>query len=77
LKQRSQKPHLLGDLAQGVREALDLLAVGIHQVERDALGALRSDSREPAQLVDQRLDRPFVHAARASEGQAGDLGHRG
>ena len=31
-------------------------------MERDALGALRPDAGQPAELVDQILDRAFVHA---------------
>ncbi len=39
-----------------------VVGIGGQQVERDALGALRPDPRQPAELVDQILDRTLVHA---------------
>ena len=45
-------------------KSIDVGALGGQQMERDALRALRTDAGQPAELVDQVLDRTFVHAAR-------------
>ena len=42
----------------------DVDRVGGQQVERDALRALRADAGQPAELVDEVLDRAFVHGSR-------------
>ena len=39
---------------------------GREQVERDPLGTLRADARQPAELVDEVLDRAFVHVRPAT-----------
>ena len=58
------EPHAGLDLGQRVREALDVRRVGLQEVEGDPLGALRPDARQPAELVDEVLDRAFVHPSR-------------
>ncbi len=50
-------------------QPLDVGRLGGEQVEGDALRALRTDARQPPELVDQVLDRAFVHAA--ARGRAG------
>ena len=37
--------------------------LGLQEVEGDPLGALRTDARQPTELVDQVLDDAFVHTA--------------
>src|SRR3984885_14481380 len=54
--------HALGHLEQRVRQPADVLGVAGQQRERDPLGALRPDARQPAELVDQVLDDAFIHA---------------
>src|SRR5690606_13436136 len=56
------EPDTLGDLAEHLAQPADVLRVGGQQVERDALGTLRTDAGQPAQLVDQVLNDTFVHA---------------
>src|SRR5918995_1224255 len=56
--------HLELDLGERVRQAFDVRGVGLEEVEGDALGALGTDTRQPAELVDEVLDRAFVHASR-------------
>ena len=73
---------LLGDVAADVAEDhafLDLLQrllqpghvgrVGAEQVEGDPLRALRPDAGEPAELVDQVLDRALVHRLHAGQAE--------
>src|SRR6266545_3878191 len=57
---------LLLDLDQDVRQSFDVGRVGREQVECDPLRRLRADAREPAELVDQVLDGPFVHVSLGS-----------
>ena len=52
--------HLLLDLEDRAGKAPCLLGVGLEQVVRDALGRLRADAREPAQLVQKTLQRVAV-----------------
>src|SRR5690606_22353634 len=52
-------------LGERVDQPLDLLVVSGQQVERDALRALGPDAGQPAELVDQVLDRAFVHKGSA------------
>ena len=60
--------NLLLDLAQGRGEPVDVGRVGGEDVEGDALGALRADAREPAQLIDQVLDGALVHVIKTPAG---------
>ena len=55
---------LLRDLTQRVREALHVGLVGLQDVEGNSLGALRADAGQPAQFVDEVLNRAFVHPGR-------------
>ena len=52
---------MLLDLDEDLREPAYVGRVGLQQVEGDALGALRADAGQPAELVDQVLDDAFVH----------------
>ena len=54
------------------REPLRVLGRGLQEIERDALRRLRADAGQPAELVDERLDRPFVdrHASGLAEQSA-------
>src|SRR5690554_4308895 len=56
------EPHLLLDPAHRARQPVDVGRVRGQQVEGDPLGALRPDAGKAAKLVDQVLDRTFVHA---------------
>src|SRR4051794_34399337 len=49
------------DLHEDLREPAYVDGVGREQVERDPLGALGTHPGQPAQLVYQVLDAPFVH----------------
>jgi hypothetical protein len=44
-----------------IRQALGVSRRRLHQVERETLGGLGPDPREPVQLVDEVLDRPLEH----------------
>src|SRR4029078_8372473 len=56
--------HPVLRLFDRVREALGVLLVGLQQIERDALRRLGADAGQPAELVDERLDRTLVHVHR-------------
>ena len=55
------EPHLVLDLGQRADQPAHVDRVGGEQVERDALRALGPDAGQPAELVDQVLDRALVH----------------
>ena len=52
--------YLLLDLEDGLRQAAGLLGIGLKQVVRNALGRLGTNARQPAQLVQQPLERTPV-----------------
>jgi hypothetical protein len=52
---------LLGTCAAGWNGLLLAEAARLAGMERQALRALRADARQPAELVDEVLDRTFVH----------------
>src|SRR5699024_7488575 len=71
---------LVLDLAQGLDQALDVLRVGLQEVEGDPLGTLGTDPGQAAELVDQVLDHTFVHASTLRPtgdpgGDGGPVGH--
>ena len=53
------EPHLVLDPFEGLGQPLDVGRLGREQVEGDALRALGPDAGQPAELVDQVLDRAF------------------
>src|SRR5674536_320492 len=57
----SAEPYPLLDLGQRDHQTAYVGRVGRQQVERDPLRAFRPDARQPAELVDEVLDRAFVH----------------
>ena len=57
-------------------EAVGVLGRGLQEVERDPLRRLRADAGQPPELVDERLDRPFVRAAHASAEQPAEAAER-
>src|SRR5690606_4694144 len=74
---------LVLDLLERLGEALDVRRVGGEEVEGDPLRALGADAGQPAQLVDEVLDHPFVQrtppfclpagsGARSAAAQAGE-----
>ena len=65
------EPDLVLDLGQRSHQPSNIDRIGGEQVERDPLGALRADAGKPAELVDQVLDRAFVHVARRPRSLAG------
>src|SRR4029079_15567026 len=54
-------------LGQGGDQTSYVERIGCEQVERDALRALRTDAGQPPELVDEVLDRAFVHASEARQ----------
>src|SRR5699024_7066755 len=61
-------------------QVLDVLRVGLQEVEGDPLGTLGTDPGQSAELVDQVLDHTFVHASTLrptgdAVGDAGPMGH--
>ena len=56
------EPHLVLDLGERVDQPAYVGRVGGEQVEGDPLGALGTDAGQPPELVDEVLDRAFVHA---------------
>ena len=61
--------------ADAMVKAANVVVVGREQVERDTLRALGPDAGKPAELVDQVLDRAFVHK-RSAYGSAPTRGPR-
>ena len=57
LKHRAQNADAFLDLEDRTGEPVRLFLVDLEQVERDALRRLRADARQPAERVDQVLDR--------------------
>jgi len=53
--------HAVADLGQHRGEPVDVRRFDGQQVKGDALRALRPDTRQLAELVDQILDRSFKH----------------
>ena len=58
---RGAEVHLALDLDEDVGEAAHVVGLGVEQVERDALGALRPDPGQLPELVDEVLDHAVVH----------------
>src|SRR5256885_15129704 len=63
------EPHLVLHPDERAGQPSDVGRLGREQVERDALGALRTDAGQPAQLVDQILDGALVHDLQAGEAE--------
>ena len=54
---------LLLGLGDGGRQPSDVGRVGVEDVERDALGALRTDAGQTPEFVDEVLNQPVIHGA--------------
>src|SRR5450759_3420987 len=52
---------LVLDLHQCIDESPHIDGISLQQMERNALCALGTDARQPAELVDEVLDHAFIH----------------
>ena len=70
---RAYEPHTLLGAHDGLGQAVGVLRGRLHQIERQALRGLGTDPRQPGQLVDEVLDRPFEHLGDGLSGLPGLL----